>query len=773
MLLRRAIVEGRRSALIAAPAHAVRLFHARPRRPPPARPPRDRSSSSADPASQSKSDDPRLARLQDAINVFHGSVTSGSAHSPRAAYNTLVSCLTTFHGQCKVLRIPPSIRFQLQGALVRLAGSRYDEDFDLLGDAVRRSARLFGVQVDAYAKDIFSRLLVDHRTRSAFHWLEMSTKMPDLHYALKVDTWRDLLEVVAELRDESLLERILRKMEKLHMYGRQETSALIFSALFRSPPSSPRRPPPFEAVKHLINIFPPCRIPYDEVSLQTIVDGYTRAGREDLAKDAEYIYVSVQGGSGSVSHEQFNKILADLARRKPRDAVVRAYNRFAQIGLQASITTLEAVLGESTNLSDLKYWEQLTQQKPNSRILSLIMDRRATRNSSVLEVYEFARTRGITLTATMLEHMVRPLLTSRGLERPTERAIDKALGLYEEHIGRISPSPTEPATNDEDMRPTAATYRLLLRALTASINVPKYLPIAVALVADMQRFERRLDSPTAASVLVLLMTSSPTPQDAFRMYGLVARSMEQSSNPVLDEGGYVAVLDVFCRHPGWPNGVPSTQLYFEILADMRKHGIPLGPKAYTVLIAQMAKLATAAATGDDMATREAIAKTIERVHNHLTVNPSFTPDTALWNQLMDAYQRAGCFAEAVRIWQSLFASATFNAASVSIILDACAFARAYDMAVRVYSLLNEVGFPMSTKNWNTYLECLCRLGRLDEAMKVLCLEMTGRDDGIEPDKESLRIVLKFAIKNNQEGEVRSRLKRFLPKLYHAVLSDLS
>ncbi|KAI0673320.1 hypothetical protein C8Q78DRAFT_616373 [Trametes maxima] len=771
MLLRRAIVEGRRSAPICAPAHAARFFHARPRRPSTARPTRDLPPSPGGSPSWSREEDTTLGRLQDAINVFHGTVTSGSARSPRTAYNTLVSCMSTFHGQRNTLRIPSPTRFQLQSTLVRLAGSRYDEDFDVLSDMIRRSARLFDMQADAYAKDVFSRLLGDRRTRSAFFWLQVSIKMPDLHYALKVDTWRDLLELVAELRDENLLEQILRKMENLHMYGRQETSALIFSALFRSPPSSPRRPPSFEAVKHLINIFPPCRIPYDEVSLQTIVDGYTRAGMEDLAKDAEYLYVFVQGGSGSVSHEQFNKILADLARRKTRDAVVRAYNRFTQIGLQASIATLEAVLGESTNLSDLKYWENLTQQQPTSQILSLIMGRRAARNAPVLEVYDYAQTRGITPTATMLEYMVKPLLTSRGLERPTERAIDKALDLYGEHVGRVSSSPTETPANNEDIRPTAATYRSLLRALTVSTNASKYLPIAVSLVEDMQRFERRLDSPTAASLLVLLMKSSPSPQDAFHMYGLVARSTEQSSNPVLDERGYVAVLDAFCRHPGWPNHVPSTQLYFEILADMRKHGIPLGPKAYTVLIAQMAKLATAAATGDDMTTREAIAKTIERVHNHLTVNPSFTPDTALWNQLMDAYQRAGCFAEAVRIWQSLFASATFNAASVSIILDACAFARAYDMAVRVYSLLNEVGFPMSTKNWNTYLECLCRLGRLDEAMKVLCLEMTGRDDGVEPDKESLRIVLKFAIKSNQEGEVRSRLRRFLPKLYHTILPN--
>ncbi|KAI0639593.1 hypothetical protein C8Q77DRAFT_1214105 [Trametes polyzona] len=391
------------------------------------------------------------------------------------------------------------------------------------------------------------------------------------------------------------------------------------------------------------------------------------------------------------------------------------------------------------------------------------MERRVGGSASPLEIYTYARSTG-QLTGKMLHFAVKPLLTAHGLLKPSVRVIDKALELYRDFVSGLEP------LREPSPYPIPGTYQLFLRALTAVDNIPKYLPIAASLLEDMRKFRLHLDPQTASSFLILLMNTSRTPEEALSMYRLIARPDDPSKWVYFNEEAYVATLDAFCKLPTWPDGIPSVQLYFGIIADMRKRGLPLGPKVYTIILGQMARLATAATEVDNSSARAAIAQAIAAVHNHLTVNPSFTPDTALWNQLMDAYQRAGCFPEAFRIWQTLFASGTFNAASVSVVLDACAFARAYDSAVRVYGALSAVGFPMNVKNWNTYLECLCRLGRLDEAMKVLCLEMTGRED-VEPDKESARILLKFAINANREGEVRTRLRRFLPKLYYSLNSE--
>ncbi|KAI0654236.1 hypothetical protein C8Q70DRAFT_926158 [Cubamyces menziesii] len=389
------------------------------------------------------------------------------------------------------------------------------------------------------------------------------------------------------------------------------------------------------------------------------------------------------------------------------------------------------------------------------------MELRAKSSAPALELYTYAKDRYIPLTAPMLHYTLRSLLTSFGLQKPTEQAIEAALELYQDFIDSKS-------RQVQDPHPTPATYQLLLRALTTSNNTTKYLPATVSVIEAMSRFGIALNYQTATSTLILLMRVSPSPEEAFRMYTLVGRPKPDSTEPVLDEDGYAAILHTFCTLPTWPDGIPSAALYFEIIADMRKYDVPIGPKVYTVLLAQLGKLATTANASNDTAQCEAIAKMITRIHNHLTVNSSFTPDTALYNQLMDSYQRAGHFTEACRIWQLLYASSQFNNASVSIILDGCAYAQAYDMAVRVYDMLNEAGYPLNVKNWNTYVECLCRLGRLDEAMKVVCLEMPRGRDGVEPDKESVRILMKFAAKMNQAAEVRNRIKRFLPTLYASV-----
>ena len=42
----------------------------------------------------------------------------------------------------------------------------------------------------------------------------------------------------------------------------------------------------------------------------------------------------------------------------------------------------------------------------------------------------------------------------------------------------------------------------------------------------------------------------------------------------------------------------------------------------------------------------ALGDVVKKVHNALTVEASVRPDTMFWNQLMDTYQRAGCFWEA-------------------------------------------------------------------------------------------------------------------------------
>ncbi|KAI9065923.1 hypothetical protein FKP32DRAFT_1756417 [Trametes sanguinea] len=786
MFLRRAYLEGRRSAL-RLPVPPARLRHSSPSL---VLPQEETFSESTAPALETSEDIANYHKqinFKNAIRSFFQTIAN-SKESPRASYKALRSYIDK--AQENIPPLSPTSQQLLWRAFSLLARSRSEDNYEILVDGVWRFARLQNMSVDKYAQEVFSRIIEHREPKAAYQWLIASAKMPAVSYASELPAWHELLELAAELRSQPIVDDVLRHMRKqLGLPISKEIIHTVFQAAFRMRPASRTyhyQTPPFTFIKHVINALPALRIPFHKATLQTIVNGYIRDGHAEYAQEAEFVYVSALGNSKAISHTHFNRILAALSSRKERDLVARACRRFIHIGFTPSEATLLAVLGDTSHIHDLSYWQRQLGVKATGKVIGQLMEFRAERQASVIELYQYAQEKGIALTGDMLYHVMKPLLTSRGVEKPTEQAIDEALGLYRDFMARYDRAEQEAQENASHapeaglfssgsgaastgsvkakyLRPSAAAYQLLIRALTTSTKIEKYLPLAVSLIEDMQRFGMTLDPQTTASVLILLMNASTTPQEAFEMYRIVC-SMKETQGADLNEEGYVAVLDAFCKLSTWPDGVPSTQLYFSIVDDMAKRGVRLGPKVYTVILAQMGKLATAALKSDNIAIQETIAKAIMRIHNKITLNPSFTPDTPLYNQLMDAYQRAGCFIEACRVWQMLYASGRFSEASVSIILDACAYARAYDMAVRIYSMLKDVRFPLSLKNWNTYLECLCRVGKLDEAMKVVCLEMTHSDHGVEPDEESVRILLKFAIKTNQEMEVRSRLKRYLPRL---------
>ncbi|KAI0328136.1 hypothetical protein GY45DRAFT_1326671 [Cubamyces sp. BRFM 1775] len=786
MFLRRAFVEGRRPAprFFACP---FRLLHAPTlptlkERTTAFRPLDSHTPSHVVQATQ----DARPSGLQGAIDRFYEAVTARHEHGSIDHLQLDDIFKARKVSSRTASDIAESYQEKFCQCIVLLAQNRSLESDKVLDNAVKIVSRVFPNQEDDYAERIATRLIGMRDTQATFRWLTalQRTQLECVTYGKTRKAWHALLELAAELRDVRAIHNILSHMRSIRIWLTRETSTLIFQAMFdqRARPNSPNDPylpPPFSTIKRLIDALHVLRVPYDENSLRSLVDGYTRGGQPYLADEAEDLYVSTMATKGRIDPNHINKVLAHIASRQSRISTTQAYRRFKATGFRPSVATLLAVLSSSTHISDLTHWQNELRVRATPAVIEQLIERRAQSSAPVLELYAYAKDQHFPLTAPMLYSALRSLLTSAGLQKPTERAIDAALDLYRDFIAYCNGSgqAREPVSENEvstegpsvqATHPNAATYQLLLRALTTSHNMAKYLPVAVSVIGDMSHFGIGLDYQTTASILMLLMGVSPSPEEAFRMYTIIGRPPPNSTRPVLNQEGYATILHTFCTLPTWPDGIPSATLYFEILADMRKYGVYIGPKVYTIILAQLGKLATAAYASHDTARREVIAKTITRIHNYLTVNPQLTPDTALYNQLMDAYQRTGHFIEACRIWQLLYASSQFNNASVSIILDACAFARAYDMAVRVYDMLKEAGWPLNVKNWNTYVECLCRLGRLDEAMKVVCLEMVGRKDGVEPDKESVRILLKFAVKANQEAEVRSRIKRFLPKLYASI-----
>lgn len=680
-----------------------------------------------------------------------------------------------------------------------LSRSTIPQDHNVLRNLLRIIAKLEAVDVAAYAATTLDQLYDSEDPATTLRFLSVASKMPELRDALS-SLWHRLLEHAAEQRNEYIIPIILKDMEKAGVSLDSRTPKVIISALFRGPShsSTPWTPPSYATMKHIINLLAPANLPYDPDVADIIVDGYTRSGTKDVATLVESLYISSASHiHNAVAAERMHELISGQIAAGHRSAAVRLARRFLELGLPPSDELLLAAMGTNLSAANLRSWRNVLGYRGGSDVsVKVLAGLIEDGNHDKVMAFYSQEIRDGTHSDEML-YLVLKFVLSSGIQKPPQGAIDQALKLYRDHISRCRRSSvasettqTLPSSNGSAAScplepPGSRIYQLLLRVLTSGAHPALHLQAAVSLVEDMHEFGVRIDPQSTASVLVLLMRSSSTPVEAMKIYRYMGTPAHKGDPPVLNEEGYAAVLDAFCHLENWPNGIPSVRLYFQIVSDMRQQGVPVTPKIFTVIIRQLADLATTASAavaenaraGDNLnvpalEVRESIARTLKHVHNQLTVNTEFTPDTPLWNQLMDAYQRAGCFEEALRIWHKLFALGQMTHASVSIIIDACAFNRAYDVAVRIFTTLTDIGFSLNLRNWNTFLECLCRSDRLDEAMKVLCLEMNGRDDGIAPDEESVRILMKFAAMKNQETEVRSKVRRFLPKLYWSLPEDL-
>ncbi|KAM5533956.1 hypothetical protein V8D89_012381 [Ganoderma adspersum] len=710
------------------------------------------------------------------LERFHAVVCTRE-ETPRPAFDHLQRYIMALPDPSFTLR--GSSRELLEEALLHLCRSSSPHDHAILKDGLFMVAHFLDVGAEDYAIDVFNRLVNKGTLNNALSWLSVTGRKDSIGigYASDLAHWHCLLEVAASKRDEYLLANVLKKMNTLGVVPTVETGSLIVAAIFR--PVSPHATRPLPAhgmMKHTINLFHATGVPYDRDTVRIIMEGYSKAGEDDTGQRVELLYTSTLAAPGSrLTEARMNEGLSSAASRCKRKQVLRQLRRYQDLGLQPSEDTLFAVLGDDAKIDDYEYWRKTLSISGGSRAAAKVMGNVLAGGgppSRIVQFYKLERTRGYGVSPDMLHFAIQALLSSN-LAGPSEGALETAFAFYHAFVRDVTSNSSEenPAVREH---PRPRTYQILLRTLTCSHGAES-LPLAVSLVDDMRRFQVRLDAQTTTSVIILIMNACPTPEEAFETYRLLGQPPDQHDTPNLNVEGYDAILAAFCSLKTWPEGIPSTKLFFQIVADMRKHGLALNHKAYTIIIGRLSALATTAASAaaaDNSNLRRQIARTIARVHNHLTVNASFTPDVALWNQLMDAYQRAGCFTEAYRIWEKLFASRTFDNVSVSIIIDACAFNRAYNVAVRVFTGLLESEHPLTVRNWNTFLECLCRLDRIDEAMKVLCLEMSGREDGIAPDKESVRILLKFATKHKQEAEIRSKLKRFVPKLYYSLQSEM-
>lgn len=659
---------------------------------------------------------------------------------------------------------PPLKEKEIHDVLSLLAESGRHHDLDMVMKILVDFPILCGVEVGVKVYNVVLRgLIANGNPQTIFNWLMNMPQKPK-NITPTLLQWHMFFEWCAE---SGLVGVLQHSVSKMHRSGRRptiKTFEILFNALFDTGAS-------IKKIHEALDIMEHTSLTYDENFAKLLYDGFVKLGLTDRAQEMKDNYwkrFSKRSRTTDPNMIEWTESIEKEAENKGIAAAVTLCKSLRKDGFKFSSHTLTLLIRHTHRLEHLRYAEAELHLKASIIHWAILISNavRIGDLTGALSIYEESKSAGITPGTPLVHPIVNALCTTLD-----DAAIDRALGLYKDlsEAAPITHSKQElqPPERRHSSGPDANLYNILFLAFGASKNVKKYFPIALSLLEDMEARNIELNSPMAVSSLaIVVMRCASSFDDALKAY---KRICKRPNAPPLDAKGYQAILHTLTQLSfGDYEGLPSVWHYFEVVKDMRTRGVEITAPVYTILLRHLALLSGELPPEE----RDALAAAVRRAHDHLTLDPSFTPDTVLWNQLMDTYQRVGLFAEAYRVWEMLFITGRFNQASVAIIIDACGFANAWPMAAQVCLKLTKLGFKFNLRTWNTWIECMCRVGKLDDALKVVCLEMGKDQPNIAPDVHTVKVLLSFAARTNQQDEVMDRIKRYLPQLWHTLPTEL-
>ncbi|OJA19539.1 hypothetical protein AZE42_01455 [Rhizopogon vesiculosus] len=712
--------------------------------------------------------DPSLSYVPD-VNVIADKIRQ---YIPTANVGALHQ---QFHGLFRMLgeagtdkpTAPPLKEQEIHGALSVLAMSGRHYDLDMVVKILTDLPMLCGSEVGVTEYNVILRgLITNGNPQTIFNWLISMPQKPR-NITPTLIQWHMFFEWCAET---GLVKFLHHGVSKMHRSGRRpslRTFEILFKALFDSGA-------PIKTFYDALDLMEKTSLTYNENFAKLLYDGFVKLGLVDRAQEMKDVYWKRFSARSRTTDPKMVEWTERIEREAEERGIIPATKLCKSLqrdGFSAGPHTLTLLIRHTHRLDHLRYAEAELDLKATIIQWAILVNNavRIGDLSGALSIYEESKAAGIVPAAPLTHPLVNVLCTSSSTL--DDAAIDRALELYKDlaeaaPISQSSQQAPKPSGSRHSSGPDANLYNILFRAFGASKNVKKYYPIALSLLEDMDARNIELENPMAVSALIIVvMRCSSSFDDALKGYKRICR---RPNAPPLDAKGYHAILHTLTQLSFGNHEIPSIWHYFEIVKDMQVGGIEITAPVYTIILRYLAVLAA------DLPPEEceSIAGAVRRVHDHLTLDPSFTPDTMLWNQLMDSYQRVGLFAEAYRVWEMLFITERFNNASVAIIIDACGFARSWPMAAQVCLKLSKIGFKFNQRTWNAWVECMCRVGKLDEALKVVCLEMGKDQPKVAPDVNTVKVLLSFAARTNQQDEVMDRIKRYLPQLWHTLPDEL-
>ncbi|KAG5650995.1 hypothetical protein H0H81_010295 [Sphagnurus paluster] len=669
----------------------------------------------------------------------------------------------------------PSLNYQqLVTLLDVLATSGRPADLQRIDEILRHMPSMFGINLTIDIHTVILRGLIKHGNDQTIHrWLRNMPSRP-IPFTPTLEQFHMVLEACLETSPFRFIRHVIRTMRQT---GRKPTTD-TFKYLIRSrwdAAAQEEKVPHVYVFSSILDDMKMESMRYDASIEELLYKRYADLGFNKWAEQIQKEYRSRFFDDHSAQKQQDIDWNSQLSRTSESNGVRAAiqlfFNKLKPQGCTASPEVLRALVRHSNSLEDLRKVEKELDVRLSVDHWSIVIANnvRVGNLPEAQSIYEQSKLAGVVPDAALVHPLIKALCQST-TKSPSEDSLDSALEIYRDLAKVAEPSSTTKESYAEhSIGPDAGIYHTLLRGIASSPNLTKYFPIAKDLLDDMEKHKiSTSDSLTASSIIVLFMRRAETLSDALDVYYGLRSS--------LDEKGYAIVLNAFCKlNFGDELHVPSLSSYFEIVKDMRRAGLEITIEVYTILLHQLAILATKSrnpAVQAPATLHDILVTTTRRTHDFLTLDAAVSPDEQVWNQLMDTYQRLGCFGDAYRVWDTMYLSGRFNHVSVSIILDACGYAGAWQVAKKICTQLFRDRFSFNLHNWNTWVECLCRLGKLNDALKVVCTEMGKNQNTVLPDVELARILIKFARKDNQEAVVLERLGKYLPELWAVLPEDL-
>nr|AEN14426.1 conserved hypothetical protein [Lentinula edodes] len=320
---------------------------------------------------------------------------------------------------------------------------------------------------------------------------------------------------------------------------------------------------------------------------------------------------------------------------------LKLISQYREEGGKPSVRTLGVFMQRITRFEHLCSVRDQLGIAPSQEQWSMLLSKCVKRGtiSEMLECYNEIRNEGVMPTASAISRLIQSVLAS-----PLSDAVDTSFKIFNDFTDSL-PDRCD-LLERETQRSLADLFSNMLREVTQHLD--KYAPMKELILKEAEVHNVPLQS-ASAYLTAISMNSARTERDAMEAY--------RESKHILDEAGYMTVLDILSRI-SWSDRmeprVPTISFYFEVVKDMKAARYSVTMTIYLILLRSLRQLAsrTAKSVGFLHLRHDTLAAT-RQTHDLITLDSSISPNIGLWNALLENYRQLGSFPDALRVWDTI------------------------------------------------------------------------------------------------------------------------